>query len=220
MIVYAANNSGSEFMRLADEYGNIGHLYSPRGQRGPYPGIPYALDNGAFSYYLRGEKFNGGPYINLLRWAKNAAGGQAPDWALVPDAVGDRDETLRMWQRWRQVVVRGCHFLAAFAVQDGMTKNDVPKSAAVIFVGGSKDWKWDTVQMWVDEFPRVHVGRVSSYPKLELCASIGVESVDGTGWFRDPSRTHDLEVFLAKQNDGGIATRRIAKQKRLDDPSA
>jgi hypothetical protein len=73
----------------------------------------------------------------------------------------------------------------AFAVQDGMTPSDVPGNAEVVFVGGTTKWKWDTAEMWAKSFPRVHVGRVNEVRRLWQCADLGIEPVDGTGWFRD-----------------------------------
>jgi hypothetical protein len=55
----------------------------------------------------------------------------------------------------------------------------------LIFIGGSSAWKWRTVNTWADNFDRVHVGRVNSIDRVWLCHDLGVESVDGTGWFRD-----------------------------------
>jgi hypothetical protein len=49
MIVMPACSSGWLWHSLARETGRIGHLYSPRSQRGPWPWFPYACDNGAFS---------------------------------------------------------------------------------------------------------------------------------------------------------------------------
>lgn len=84
----------------------------------------------------------------------------------------------------------------AFAAQDGMTPADVPSDADVVFVGGSTSWKWANLRMWTDNFPRVHVGRVNSRRLLEQAEQAGAESCDGTGWFRDPERTAELEAYL------------------------
>jgi hypothetical protein len=65
-----------------------------------------------------------------------------------------------------------------------MTPKDVPLSADIVFVGGSTCWKWRNAGMFVAQFPRVHVARVNWVDKLEYCERIGVESVDGTGFFR------------------------------------
>src|SRR5690606_19465502 len=86
----------------------------------------------------------------------------APRWLLVPDVVADRDATIARWREW-EPKLRPFGFPLAFAVQDGMTAEDVPADADVIFVGGTTDWKWRTVWRWCHDFPRVHVGRVNGY---------------------------------------------------------
>lgn len=195
MRVMVSNATGFRVGQLAERYpGLLGHLFSPGGQRGPWPEMPYALDNGAFPAFAKGEPWDRGAYDELLTWASGT--GQAPLWALVPDVVGDRAGTLSAWNRNREHVA-AYRWPLAFAVQDGMTPADVPDAAAVVFVGGSTEWKWSTVSMWCREFPRVHVGRVNTYRWLRVCEDAGAESVDGTGWFRaNENQREGLEQWL------------------------
>lgn len=51
-----ANSCGWFWHALARETGRLGHLFSPGGQRGPWPWFPYALDNGAFSCWRPTKK--------------------------------------------------------------------------------------------------------------------------------------------------------------------
>ena len=70
----------------------------------------------------------------------------------------------------------------------------------VICIGGTTEWKWATVEMWVKAFPRVHVLRVNSPTKLDWLESIGVESCDGTGWNRgDKTQTFGLEQWARQK---------------------
>ncbi len=93
----------------------------------------------------------------------------------------------------------------AFAVQDGMTVEDVPGDADVIFVGGSTEWKWRTVAMWCAAFQRVHVGRVNTYRRLWECHDAGAESIDGTGWTRGDQRQYrGLLAYLAESTGGRL----------------
>ncbi len=201
-----ANNSKGVVHYWAGAFGQVGHLYSPGPMRGPWPWLPYALDNGAFPAFTAGTPWNERAYVRLLCWAAFAP--IAPRWALVPDVVADREATLTSWDRWApKVSVLRCPL--AFAVQDGMTPDDVPRAADVIFVGGStkpgsmRGWKWDTLPMWCAAFPRVHVGRVNGYAGLVRCAEAGAESCDGTGWFRgDARQLAGLERFLKEQHAG------------------
>ncbi len=156
--------------------------------------MPYALDNGAFPAFTKGEAWDPIAYRELLEWA--AATCQPPLWALVPDVVGNAAATIARWHEERGGVA-AYGWPLAFAVQDGMTPADVPEGAAVIFVGGSTEWKWSTVSMWCRQFPRVHVGRVNTYRWLRVCEDAGAESCDGTGWFRgDQKQREGLEQWL------------------------
>lgn len=196
MIVMPSNNSKGLVHYWAGRYGHLGHLYSPGGQRGPYPWLPYGLDNGAFPAFAKGVPWNEQDYIELIDWAWEAP--MKPLWSLVPDVVCDRELTVESWYRWYPRL-RGAPWPLAFAVQDGMTKADVPKEAGVIFVGGSTEWKWANVERWCAEFPRVHVGRVNTHRLLEICDRAGAESCDGTGWMRgDPDQLEGLERWLQK----------------------
>lgn len=189
MIVLIANNNGAEAKRLRDAYPDrIGHIYSPDGWRGnPWP--HYALDNGAFA------GFNEPAFYKLLFNAEKAA--HAPRWVAVPDVVGDRDATLALWKRWHNKVDR-FGWPLAFVVQDGMTRADVPKDAAVIFVGGSTEFKQSTAARWCAEFPRVHIGRFNGERDLLRYHAMGAESCDGTGWFRGRRKQLDgLWYYLA-----------------------
>ncbi len=58
-----------------------------------------------------------------------------PLWAVVPDWVGDRDATMRLWDQ-HAPAIQAFGVPLAMAVQDGMTPADVPKECAVVFVGG------------------------------------------------------------------------------------
>lgn len=177
-----SNNSKGIVHHLATKYpGWIGHLYSPESWRTPIQWIPYALDNGGYTSFARGQAFDSTAYRKLLERARFAP--YRPLWALVPDVVGDRDGTLRAWDEWMPEV-RSYGWPLAFAVQDGMTPGDVPAGASIVFVGGSTEWKRSTFRDWAAR-GRCHVGRINTMEWLHKCADAGVESVDGTGWYHD-----------------------------------
>lgn len=182
-MVMPSNSSGTDIGILAERYkGRIGHLYSPGGQRGPWPEIPYALDNGAYAAWEHGLEWSESEWRFLLNWA--ALSGIPPIWVLVPDVVADRAGTLARWSEYAPVVAaRG--WRAAFAVQDGMTFEDVPDSTCVVFLGGSDAFKEAAIAPWCAAFPgRVHVGRVNGWDRLVRCWRAGAVSVDGTRLFQ------------------------------------
>lgn len=195
-----SNATGIEVGLLAGKYpGRIGHLFSPGGQRGPWPEIPYALDNDAWPAFKNKRTRDTAEHERLLAWAAQQASlmGIPPLWALVGDVVGDRDGTLRAWDAGA-ALVRSFGFRCAFAVQDGMTFDDAPDDDCVLFLGGSSEWKDAAIGPWCARFPgRVHVGRVNGMPRLLASWRAGAISVDGTGWFhKQTSQANDLRRFL------------------------
>ena len=198
MIVMVSNNTGFEAGRLAGKYpGQIGHLHSVDSPREPKPGIPWALDNGVFGAWQAGRKWSEEP---LYRYLDDYAAWE-PAWIVCPDSVGNRDETLRLWEE-HSPALRALGLPLAFAVQDSMEKGDVPTNdgAQVVFCGGSTSWKWRHLRMWTQFFPRVHVGRVNSRRLLAQAEDAGAESCAGTGWFRDPVRPRARDLYLEQRS--------------------
>jgi hypothetical protein len=203
MLVMPANSTGWFWHCLARETGRIGHLYSPGAQRGPWPWFPFALDNGAFSCWdMQHNIFDHDKWDSvepawkqLIRWA--APTGLAK-WAIVPDVIGDMEETFVKWDKWYRFVCDS-EITPALAVQDGMEPEDVralDNIPSIICVGGTTEWKWATVEKWKANFKRVHVLRCNSPEKLHYLEALGIESCDGTGWNRgDRKQTEGLETW-------------------------
>lgn len=198
-----SNQTGLEVGYLAATHpGRLGHLYSPRGERGPWHFLPYALDNGAYRAFKKGEPWDEGRWRRLVLWA--AMAGQRPEWVLVPDVVGNRAATIENWAKYVGEVER-FGFRPAFAVQDGMTFDDVPDKKAVLFLGGSTAWKVKAIEPWCARFPgRVHVARVNTWGRLVKCWRAGAVSIDGTGWFHKKQKL-DLMKFLRETSERAAA---------------
>jgi hypothetical protein len=204
MMVLCSNHSSSAFHALAHRHpGKVGWIFGPSNWKNPKPNLPYALDNDAFGAWKNGAPWNESAWLKMLEKSRSCE--HAPMWAVVPDVVADRKRTLENWKTYADIVHANC-IHAAFAVQDAMTPSDVPKDAALVFVGGTTSWKWRSLPMWCEHFPRVHVGRVR-IGKLPIAERNGAESVDGTGFFREtafgkPAR--QLEAFLEGHRDTTI----------------
>lgn len=201
-MVMVANQLGTEVGFLAGRYpGRVGHLHSPGRAFVPFDFLPYALDNGAFVAHVHGTAWDVAEWRRLLLCA--AMQGQRPLWALVPDVVADKAATLELYEQHVDEV-RRYGFRPAFAVQDGMTFDDVPDGECVVFIGGSTEFKEAAIAPWCARFPgRVHVGRVNDADRLLRCYRAGAVSVDGTGWFRNNSRAkrtggHTAGVLLRR----------------------
>ena len=186
---------------LAGKYpGKVGHLYGPGGFRGPYEFLPFGLDNGRFAAWAHKKDWDESEFLGLLDRVVDTR--VKPLWVVVPDVVTDRDGTLRQWDAWAPRLGR-YGWPLAMAVQDGMTPDDVPQDADVVFVGGSTEWKRATLHDWTDAFDRVHVGRINSPRWLWVCDRAGVESCDGTGWFRgDRVQLAGLVQYFARKAEG------------------
>lgn len=195
MIVMPSNNSGKDAWKLFRDFpGRLAHLQSADSMRDPKFGHRWALDNGVFGAFSSGRAWDEAP---LFAWLDKHAD-KSPEWVVVPDSVGDRDKTLKMWDEYAPRLTNYSVPLA-MAVQDGMTPDDVPTEADVIFVGGSTSWKWRSLRTWTENFPRVHVGRVNTYRLLWMAHEAGAESCDGTGWFRgDQAQLNGLRRYLTE----------------------
>lgn len=205
VLVMVSNATGMEVGLLAGANpGRIGHLFSPGGQRGPWLEMPYGLDTGDFPIWERSKRgevvaWDEDEWRHLLHWA--AMSGIAPLWAVVHDAPGDRDETLRRWERYESVV-RSFGFRRAFVAQDGMTFGDVPDDECMVFLGGSDidNWKDNAIAPWCARFPRrVHVGRVNGWDRLYRCWRAGAVIVDGTGWFHKHNSKHSSQLSTLRK---------------------
>jgi hypothetical protein len=137
---------------------------------------------------LNKQDWNEDEWRALLVWA--AMSGIPPLWCVVPDVVGNREETLERWHQYAHAV-KAYGWRCAFAAQDGMTFDDVPDNECVVFLGGSTEWKESAIEPWCRRFPgRVHVARVNGWDRLVKCWRAGAISVDGTGWFHKSNSKH------------------------------
>jgi hypothetical protein len=112
-----------------------------------------------------------------------------PLFVSVPDAVGDSGTTAHLWGVWAHAVRRRGLPLA-FVAQNGC---DRPRMSPpwyefdAVFIGGDTAWKLGPearriVRICKEHGKHVHMGRVNSRRRLRYAESIGVDSVDDTGW--------------------------------------
>ena len=198
MIVMPSQNAKGVLHYWAGKGYPIGWLFTPESAiREPVEWMPYALDNGRFAVWDKGLDWGEQGFLRMME--AYSVHPRKPMWAVVPDAVGDRDETLREWDKWHPLLSEAFEIPLAFAMQDDMEPEDVPAEADLVFVGGTFKWKWRRLAEWCQTFQRVHVGRVNTVKHLLYCWDQGAESVDGTGWFRSPHRIEQLHKFLRIQ---------------------
>lgn len=143
-------------------------------------GFPYGIDNGAFTWFQRGEPFREDPFLRLLD-----SHGAGADWVVVPDIVAGGLESLAFSLGWAPRLAGLPRPL--LAVQDGMAVADVAPHVGPelgIFVGGSTDFKEWTMSEWGRLARQAgayfHVGRVNSKRRISMAAAAGADSFDGT----------------------------------------
>lgn len=194
-----ANNTSWLVHYLAGRHpGCVGLLYTPARVEKPMPHLPYVLDNGAFALAVKDMPFNDVAWQDSLN--RYAFHSMPPDWLVVPDVPFDGEATIRQWNE-QSSKHKDCGRPLAIAVQDGMTPDTVRSLSLqpdVIFIGGTTEWKWNTLPTWCKEFPRVHVARVNGRKGLDICAENKAESCDGSGWFRGcTSQLSAMVEFIA-----------------------
>lgn len=144
-------------------------------------GMPYALDNGAWTAFQQGTRFDESAFLRAVD-----AVGEKADWIVIPDIVAAGKRSLDYSLAWLQRM-KSLPTPLLLAVQDGMTPDDVRdylSPAVGIFVGGSSTWKEQTAVMWGKlsrrRNCRLHIGRVNSQRRISICAAAGANSFDGT----------------------------------------
>lgn len=152
--------------------------------------LPTAIDNGAFSAYMKGYGFDELAFLRLL--AEVNKKNIKYDFIVIPDIVAGGEASLEfsiLWYKrlagWKRLYL---------AVQDGMDiKQHGNKILSIqidgIFVGGSNEWKWQTAKQWVrfahDNGIKCHIGRCGTLDKLLYAYEIGANSVDSTNFARN-----------------------------------
>lgn len=143
-------------------------------------GFPYALDNGAWTAFQRGEAFD----VAAFERAVDALGSGA-DFIVAPDIVEGGGRSLRLSESWLERLALIAPVL--IAVQDGIAAADVEPLIGArvgLFVGGSTEWKERTAPTWGalgrTRGAHVHVGRVNTARRIHLCAHAGAHSFDGS----------------------------------------
>lgn len=185
----------------------VGCLFAPVDRRDPKH-LYYALDNGKFAVWDKGKRWERQLFLSMVEYF--SAFTNRPKWIAVPDVVADAEGTLRSWDRWFPRLSQ-TGWPLALVVQDGMTpawvRNNIEPQPDVVFVGGSTNWKWRTVETWCSAFPKTHVGRVNTGGKLWRCHEAGTMSSDGTGWWHH-GQLKQLKRYL-QRSAVGLSRRNI-----------
>ncbi|HYF00309.1 MAG TPA: hypothetical protein VEJ18_15410 [Planctomycetota bacterium] len=158
----------------------------------PHLECPWVFDNGAFADWKNGQPFDRRQFGRCLDKLLTLQPCRRPAWCVVPDKVADAS-SLGYSVGWRKDLPDELRWF--LAIQDGMTAAGVETALASarfdgLFIGGSSAWKNENAVRWVafghERGLPVHLGRVNGWKRLQWAVTIGADSVDGTGWTRDP----------------------------------
>lgn len=161
--------------------------------------VPCALDNGAFGAYRKGYPFIESVFLRTMEKCYEL--GLTLDFIVCPDMVAGGERSLEFSMRWATGRLSTCPRLS-LVVQDGMTEemldNYVLSHFALLFVGGTVQWKWDTAQKWVRfahaHGKKCHIGQVGQARYLKHARHIQADSVDSTSLVRNGSWRHVTEL--------------------------
>lgn len=164
-------------------------------------GQPYALDNGAYRAFLRGQSLDVDAFAKSVdRFGENA------QFVVLPDIVCGGAESLDLSLSWLNRLA-DLPTRKLIAVQDGHDWNSVASFVADdvgIFLGGSTEWKLMTMPYWGARCRAsgiyLHVGRVNSVKRVRMCLASGANSFDGSGVSRFAVELPRID-FYRRQSD-------------------
>lgn len=181
--------------------GRIGYCLQPQTWTNKVEGMPYFIDNGAYSDFRQGRAFRKNAFLNLLHKANDCK--RKPEFVVVPDRFGDASTTRCLWDVWSQNIRSiNADFKLAYVVQptsDGGFPDisTIPSDADLIFTGGDKPWKFQAVLAYKASGLSIHVGGISA-SRLYWCHLQGASSGDSSGFFRgDMNQLQRLYDYLA-----------------------
>jgi hypothetical protein len=107
-----------------------------------HEGFKYAIDNGAWTAHQQERPWDESKFLGLLR-----ALGHGADWVVLPDIVCGGMASLERSVSW----IDRIPYPKLLPVQDGFEPHHVREylgSNVGIFVGGSAEWKEETLDIW------------------------------------------------------------------------
>lgn len=163
-------------------------------------GFRYALDNGAWTAFTKGEDFD----VEAFERAY-AMLGPGADFVIAPDIVAGGHRSLDMSLDWLPRL--GDASLVLIPNQDGLEPEDFADLVGPrvgVFHGGSTEWKVGQMVKWgrwcAERGVYFHVGRVNTAVRFRLAHVAGAHSVDGSSASRFAVTIPGLDA-LARQDD-------------------
>lgn len=182
-----------------DRYGN---LVTPRCKAGitRNKGV-IGVDNDRFNKFYSNESF-----LKLLIYLSTFKEKERIKFIAAPDVPFNSQETLKDYFNWYPLIKNILNLPVALVTQDGMTFDNLEwDKIDAIFVGGSTEWKLGIESQKIikkaQELKKwVHVGRVNTPDRFNLCRFLQVNSIDGTSF----SMFYKKQVDLYEKNNKQI----------------
>lgn len=136
---------------------------------------------GAWHSYCAKQPFDEAAFLTAY-----AKFGRTADFVVLPDIVAGGMSSLKFSLEWQTHlgIPLGLQLLA---VQDGMSPGAIAPLLGPglgIFIGGTTEWKESSMLDWGicarERGAYLHVGRVNSIRRINLCAAAGAHSFDGS----------------------------------------
>lgn len=185
MIFITGETRAHEFVKIIQENG-WGRMVTTRRIK-PYPGEPYAIDNGAYSCFTNKKPWKEADFLKLVKVVEGI--GPGPYMAITPDIVAGGLKSLQMSNEWIERPELQNNFPWYLAVQNGMRHEWIEDAItkypyAGIFVGGDNRFKRNTSTEWIalghKYGLKVHIGRVGTPRKIRWANDIGADSCDSS----------------------------------------
>ena len=193
MIPYASRTGTRKNLEALKEH-NWRLLVTPQSPR--TEGMPYAIDNGAWSCHQRGCGFDRRLFLRLVDIL-----GDRADWIVLPDIVAGGLGSLELSLEWLDRL-KSRETLLLLAVQDGMRREHVMpflSKRVGLFVGGTTEWKLNSLPTWAGLAHQlgiyIHVARVNTARRIRYCSGFQVHSIDGTSATRYRQTIHLLDFW-------------------------
>jgi hypothetical protein len=181
-------NEGRTVALVADvQARRMGVLITAAGWRNPKRGIPWALDNGAYSAWTQGRPLDLDRFERVL---KKVPADHRPDFAVLPDIVAGGLASLVLSIDATRWVPHGWPWY--LAVQDGIRTEHLAhhaKRISGVFLGGTIAYKLRTGAAWAewahDHGMPLHYARCGTAERIAHAIAIGADSIDSMSWARN-----------------------------------
>jgi len=203
MKFYWGNVGSNEVIEYMQEHNHRTLITSPHYR---FPRTEYSLDNGAFSDWKHNREFRSEEFLEFLE--KYEQIGKRPEWVAIPDRVTEGNISLEFSISWIDKIPDYFDRLL-LVVQDGMDRDRVSQvledydRVIGLFIGGSKRWKIDTAEDWVELAHKhngiCHIGRIGRWNEIMWAERIGADSIDSTSWPQNYEIKGDFHIQTAKK---------------------